>query len=187
MKSPSLSLLLCPGILRIHRRIDRMRSKSTKVNHAKRKKLQRKMRKLYWKVKENVRNLHWQTVRWMCSRHSVVLMGHLKTSEITKKANRVMGKKATRVMLALSHYQLQQRLLMKAEELGCQARLVNKRLTTKRCSNIHRGIGSNESFWCPNPLCKLAIHRDINAARNMLIMNLSVLKDVLESMRNATA
>ena len=167
-----------------------MRSKSTKVNHAKRKKLQRKMTKLYWKIKEKVRNLHWQTARWMCSRHSVVLMGHLKTSEITKKANRVMGKKATLVMLALSHYQFQWRLLMKAEELGCQARLVNERLTTKRCtmcSNIHRGIGGREDFFCPNPLCELAIHRDLNAARNMLIMNLSVLKDVLESMRNATA
>ena len=81
-----------------------MRSKSTKVNHAKRKKLQRKMTKLYWKIKEKVRNLHWQTARWMCSRHSVVLMGHLKTSEITKKANRVMGKKATLVMNTLSHY-----------------------------------------------------------------------------------
>ena len=79
---------------------------------------------------------------------------------------------------------------MKAKELGCQARLVNERLTTKRCtrcSNIHHGIGSNQSFLCPNLLCGLAIHRDINAARNMLIMNLAVLKDVLESMRNATA
>ena len=55
------------------------------------------------------------------------------------------------------------------------------------CSNIHRRIGGNEDFFCPNPLCELAIHRDLNAARNMLIMNLSVLKDVLESMRNATA
>ena len=126
----------------------------------------------------------------MCSRHSVVLMGHLKTSEIAKKANRVMGKKATRVMLALSHYQLQRRLLMKAEELGCQARLMNERLTTKRCtrcSNIHHRIGSDERFLCPHPLCSLAIHRDINAARNMLIMNLAVLKEILESARDATA
>ena len=64
--------------------------------------------------------------RHMSRHNSVVLMGHLKTSEITKKANRVMGKKATRVMLALSHYQLQRRLLMKGEESGCQARLVNE-------------------------------------------------------------
>ena len=28
---------------------------------------------------------------------------------------------------------------------------------------------------------------DINAARNMLIMNLAMLKDILESSRNATA
>ena len=101
-----------------------------------------------------------------------------------------MGKKATRVMLALSHSQFQQRLLMKAEELGCQARLVNERLTAKRCtrcSNIHHRIGSNERYLCPNPLCGLAIHRDINAARNMLIMNLAMLKEILESTRNATA
>ena len=101
-----------------------------------------------------------------------------------------MGNESTLVMNTLSHYQLQRRLLMKAEELGCQARLVNERLTTKRCtvcSNINRGIGGSESFFCPNPLCELAIHRDINAARNMLIMKLSVLKDVLESTRNATA
>ena len=45
-------------------------------------------------------------------------------------------------------------------------------------------LGGAATFVCPNRNCGLAIHRDINAARNMLLMNLAVLREVLESMRD---
>ena len=56
------------------------------------------------------------------------------------------------------------------------------------CKEVHQvQQHPPQSFLCPNPHCGLAIHHDINAAHNMLIMNLAVLKDILESSRNATA
>ena len=45
-------------------------------------------------------------------------------------------------------------------------------------------LGGAATFVCPNRNCGLVIHRDINAARNMLLMNLAVLREVLESMRD---
>ena len=91
-------------------------------------------------------------------------------------------------MYQLSPYRYQRRLLVKTEETVCEARLVNERLTSKtctRCRRIHHNLGGDEKFVCPNRNCGLVIHRDINGARNMLLMNLAVLREVLVSMRDA--
>ena len=53
------------------------------------------------------------------------------------------------------------------------------------CGRIHHNLGGDEKFVCPNRNCGLVIHRDINGARNMLLMNLAVLREVLVSMRDA--
>ena len=159
------------------------------LNHSKRKHLGRKQARIRRHVKETVRNLQWQAARWMCSRYRTVLVGELRTSEIIRKINRVFGRIPARILNQLSHYTWQRRMLEKAEETDCELRLVNERYTSKtctRCGHIHRRLGGNKRYVCPNENCGLRIDRDVNAARNMLLMHLALLRAVLPS-RNAEA
>ena len=81
-------------------------------------------------------------------------------------------------------------MLEKAEETDCELRLVNERYTSKtytRCGRIHRRLGGNKTYVCPNENCGLRIDRDVNAARNMLLMHLALLRAVLLSRRTAEA
>ena len=82
-------------------------------------------------------------------------------------------------------------MLEKAEETDCDLRLLNERNTlktrTSRCGHIHRCLGGNKTYVCPNENCGLTIDRDVNASRNMLLMHLALLRTVLLSRRNAEA
>ena len=80
-------------------------------------------------------------------------------------------------------------MLEMAEKTDCELELVNERYTSKtctRCGHIHRRLGGNKRYVCPNENCGLRIDRDVNAARNMLLMHLALLRAVLRS-RNAEA
>jgi len=75
-------------------------------------------------------------------------------------------------------------MVEKAEETDCKLRLVNERYTSKtcaRCGGIHPRLGGNKRYVCPHPNCRLRIDRDVNAARNMLLMHLALLRAVLLS------
>ena len=118
----------------------------------------------------------------MCSRYRTVLVGELRTSEIIRKINRVFGRIPARILNQLSHYTWQRRMLEKAEETDCELELVNERYTSKtctRCGGIHHRLGGNKRYVCPHPNCRLRIDRDVNAARNMLLMHLALLRAVL--------
>ena len=131
---------------------------------------------------ETVRNLQWQAARWMCSRYRTVLVGELRTSEIIRKINRVFGRIPARILNQLSHYTWQRRMLEMAEKTDCELELVNERYTSKtctRCGGIHHRLGGNKRYVCPHPNCRLRIDRDVNAARNMLLMHLALLRAVL--------
>ena len=154
------------------------------LNHAKRKHLRRKQARMRQHVKETVRNLQWQAARWMCSQYKTVLVGELRTSQIIRKINRVFGRIPARILNQLSHYTWQRRMLEMAEKTDCELELVNERYTSKRCTRcggIHHRLGGNKRYVCPHPNCRLRIDRDVNAARNMLLMHLALLRVVLLS------
>ena len=84
------------------------------------------------------------------------------------------------MLYAWGHYRFQQRLLSKAEELCCEARLVNESWTSKTCTAcgcINHGLGASKTFVCPD--CGVELDRDVNGARNILLMNLPTLKDAM--------
>ena len=91
-------------------------SSTQRVNHARRKQLKKRIYILWWKTKECVRNLHWQSIRWMCDRYSVILMGKLETKKLASKTKRQLSKRSVRTMYQLSPYRYQRRLLAKRSE-----------------------------------------------------------------------
>ena len=103
---------------------------------------------------------------------------------LRRKINRVFGRIPARILNQLSHYTWQRRMLEMAEKTDCELELVNERYTSKtctRCGGIHHRLGGNKRYVCPHPNCRLRIDRDVNAARNMLLMHLALLRVVLLS------
>ena len=83
-----------------------------------------------------------------------------------------MGRSNVRKLYAWSHYKFQQRLLCKAEELCCDAYVVNEAWTSKTCTacgHIHHKLGASKTFECPS--CGVVLDRDVNGARNILLKN----------------
>jgi len=156
---------------RLHR-IDRLASLATKSNHARRQRLRRKQAALRYKIKNWINEIHWKTARWLCSQHSAVLLGKLNVKALSSKTKRTMGRSNVRKLYAWSHYKFQQRLLCKAEELCCDAYVVNEAWTSKTCTacgHIHHKLGASKTFECPS--CGVVLDRDVNGARNILLKN----------------
>ena len=127
-------------------------SLATKTNHRRRHGLRRKQQALRYKIRNWIDDVQWKTIRWMCSKHTAVLVGKLPVKSLSAKAKRNLRPKAVRMLYAWGHYRFQQRLLSKAEELCCEARLVNESWTSKTCTACgmrNHGLGSSKTFCCP--------------------------------------
>jgi hypothetical protein len=76
-------------------------------------------------------------------------------------------------MLTWSHYAFRELLLHKAKGYPhCRVVICTEEWTSKTCSccgTLHHALGKAETFHCPNVLCKAVMHRDTNAARNILL------------------
>jgi IS605 OrfB family transposase len=84
------------------------------------------------------------------------------------------------------YHQLQQFIEYKAKEAGIDARKVNPRYTSRRCSKCgfinkefsadfrhsHATPGFRAKFVCPNPDCKFEADPDYNAARNIATIDI---------------
>ncbi len=133
----------------------------------------RKVRSLNQKVRDLRNDLHWKTARALCDRYDHIIMPKFNS----RAAVRFLAKSTTRELLHWSHYQFQQRLLCKGEQLGAKVHLVTEPYTSITCSSclwINEGFRGNSSKWfqCPRSDCGYANDRDFNAARNILLMNL---------------
>jgi IS605 OrfB family transposase len=122
--------------------IDRLRSLATKATHQRKRRLKRKQHALWYKIRNWIDDVQWKTARWMCAHHQTVLLGKLPVKALASKAKRNLGKKGVRMLYAWGHYRFQQRLLSKAEELCCEARVVNESWTSKTCSAQKAGNGT---------------------------------------------
>ena len=76
----------------------------------------------------------------------------------------------------LSHYSFKQRLLNKAQEYGCQVKIITEEYTSMTCSKCGHmsSVYNNRIKECSN--CKHMIDRDLNGAINILHKNISVFK-----------
>jgi transposase len=93
---------------------------------------------------------------------------------VTKK--RRLNGRVKFVLNMLSHYKFRQHLINKGNEYGCQIIEVTEEYTSKTCTNCLQISDkyTNRVKECTN--CRYKIDRDINGARNILLMNMSGIK-----------
>jgi transposase len=163
-------------IYNLYRREDKLKSVLTKqISSKKRYKLKKRCAILRTKVKHVVADLHWQTANSLTKDFQVILLPIFGTKNMANKKKRKIGKTTTRLMLGLSHYSFQEKLLYKAKARGRTVIICKEHYTSKccgKCGTLNLKLGSNKTFHCKS--CDLKMDRDIHAARNVLIRNLAI-------------
>jgi putative transposase len=99
-----------------------------------------------------------------------------ETQKMVSKRQRKINSKTARKMLTWSHYRFKTRLMNKAREYpNCRVIVCGEEYTSQTCSEcgyLHRKIGGSKKFKCPG--CNQESDRDFNAARNILVKNMSL-------------
>ena len=163
-------------LFNLYRREDKLKSviAKKKLNSKKKYKLRKRCALLRTKIKNIVQDLHWKTADYLTSKFQVILLPVFSSKQMSNRNTRKISKVTTRLLLGLSHYDFQQKLLYKATQRGRQVILCKEHYTTQccgQCGTLNKTIGSKKIFQCDN--CNLVMDRDIHAARNILIRGLT--------------
>lgn len=166
----------------LYRREDKIKSilAKNKLNSKQKYKLKKRCDLLRTKIKHIVQDLHWKTANHLTNNFQVILLPIFGSKNMANKKNRRISRTTTRLLLGLSHYDFQQKLLYKAKQRGRTVILCKEHYTTKccgKCGTLNETIGSKKIFKCDN--CNLVMDRDIHAARNILIRGLTIYSDSL--------
>jgi len=162
----------------LYRREDKIKSAlsaDTTIRAKKRYKLKKRCALLRTKIKRITDDLHWKTADYLTKNYQVILLPIFNSKQMANRKNRKISKTSSRLMLGLSHYDFQQKLLYKAKQRGRNVILCKEHYTTKccgSCGTLNETIGSKKIFQCED--CHLTMDRDTHAARNILIRALSI-------------
>lgn len=165
-------------IVTLCKRLDKLQSEVTKAkgrdNKRKRFNLRKLVQQLRIKIKNLVDECHKKTACFLTSNYSQVIIPSFKSSDMVYKAKRRINSKTARNMLTWAHYRFKQRLKHQAAKRGSQVIEVGEEYTSKTCSkcgHVHRKLGGNKKFNCPN--CAHKIDRDANGSINIYIKTIS--------------
>jgi putative transposase len=117
-----------------------------------------------------------KTTKWVCENYSTIFLPKFETQRMVSKRQRKINSKTARKMLAWSHYRFKTQLMNKAREYSnCRLIICGEEYTSQTCSEcgyLHRKIGGSKKFKCSG--CNQESDRDFNAARNILLKNMSL-------------
>ena len=172
------SMLSTHAVLeRIRRKCNRYQSRmdkeivlaTTKIEKRKLNKIKKCIRRLRYKKKCLIDELHYKTIKYLTSNYDVIMMPYFDTSEIVKKT---LKKKTKRALLDLNFSLFRQRLACKAESQGVVWLEVGEAYTTKscvQCGNVQNIGLQTRIFDCTN--CQLKLGRDAHSAISILVKN----------------
>jgi len=140
-----------------------------------RKHLKDKAKNLETKAKNLISDIHKKTVKFLTKKYDTIIIPKFETQSMIKRLDsqgkwkRKIGKGTSRRLIRWSHYNFRE--LLKAKG-GNRVIVGTEEWTSKTCGNcftINNSLGGSREFNCSN--CGLNIHRDINGARNIMILN----------------
>ena len=162
-------------------KLDMLKSLITKeTNKRTRYNMRKRCSILITKVKNIVRDLHWQSCSFLVKNFQNIVIPHFESKSMSNRKNRKINKTTTRNMLGLSHYKFLQKLEFKCKEYQRNLIITSEEYTSKTCGNcglINQKPGGSKTFNCNK--CNVTIDRDINGARNILIKYLTGLDTTL--------
>jgi transposase len=130
------------------------------------------------KIKNKIIDIHRKTVKFLCDNYDTVIIPEFRVAEMVKKKNdageytRKLGKETTRKLTSWSHYTFRRLLIAKGAVTGTNVVIGTEEWTSKTCGNCgYRNLELGASITLDCQECGCKIHRDINAARNIMILN----------------
>jgi len=175
---------------------------SNSIKH--KKSIRNKIKKLYKKSKNIVRELHNQSANYLCKNYDNILIPKFETQKMIShkksfkeykkdfinqgqdyKEKRKRAKEFTKtcrlnrsvkyVLNNLSHYKFRQHLMDKSIEYGCRCSIVTEEYTSKTCSLCGHMSNTYKKRRKICDYCNFSIDRDINGSKNILIKNTKIL------------
>lgn len=168
--------------------------------------IKKKIRKLYEKSKNIVKELHNQSANYICKNYNKILIPKFETQKIIKYKKKTfkeykldyinkgatveeckenakiftrkckLNKKVKYVLNTLSHFSFRKHLMDKSKEYGCQLKVINEEYTSVTCTNCGHISDNYKRRQKECLYCNYKIDRDLNGARNILLKNLDVFK-----------
>ena len=129
--------------------------------------LKRTLNRTYHRIQDLVDELHWQCINYLVHNFSVIVFPPFEVKGMTKKV-RKLRKSVVRSMLTLRFFEFKERLKEKCKECGVVYFEQNESYTSKTNSftgEFIPNLGSKEWFMYDG----IKVHRDLNAARNILL------------------
>jgi putative transposase len=122
-----------------------------------------------------VKDLHWNSAKFLASSYSTIIIPHFRTAELLK--GKKLPKQTKRQLQALSFFSFKERLAHKCSKYGTKVLLVEEDYTSKtcgNCGNINYELGGAKLFQCSS--CQVTLDRDENGARNILLKQIPILQ-----------
>jgi len=146
-----------------------------KNNSKTRRRCHRKERKLRKRANNLTTELNNKTIHFLLTNNDIIVIPPFEVKNMVKRQTRCIGKETCKQMLSWAHYAFRKRLECKAKTLGKTVLVASEHYTSKtcgRCGALDMRLGSKKEFSCPK--CGFKSHRDINAARNILLRSIRV-------------
>lgn len=123
--------------------------------------------KVYTKMHNKIKDMHWKVSNLLCKRFSTICIGKISTRSIVDNKKSNIKEITKRELYALSHYKFREILKHQCEKFNCKYKEVNEHETSKRCHKCNKinNVGSSKIYECST--CKISLDRDINAAINI--------------------
>ena len=123
--------------------------------------------RLYDKIKNKIKDLHWKTSLDLVKSFDIILVGNMSTQGICRGN---LHKSIKPVAMMMSHYQFNCRLIEKAVQYGSKVIIVDESWTSKTCGKCFKRnmtLGGSKTFECSR--CDFTWDRDFNGARNIML------------------
>ncbi len=156
----------------LHAKLDKIRSKRSKVALKKKKNLRNTCLKIEHKIHNLIENLHNQSASHIAKNFQRVLLPKFSTS-VMQQSNKLSGS-VKRDMWSFSHYKFQQKLIGLCNQHSSALYIVEEHYTSKTCGCCGKQveIGGSKTFNCDS--CGYIQDRDVNGARNILLKHLEI-------------
>jgi putative transposase len=169
------------GINAIHRKLLRADSIQSTMNqktngttfdynHKRRQNMRKAMRRVFCKVKNQVKDAHHKISKFLCQNYDAILLPDYKSSEMVQTGKRKIQGETVRKMLTWSYYKFKQIIQAKAKRYDCLIVPCTEHYTSKTCSEcgfIDNNLRGAKTYHCKQ--CASIMDRDLNAAKNILL------------------
>lgn len=153
--------------------ISKLNQKADLLKSKKVKNLRKALLRIERRKKNLVDNMHWQVIKFLCDNYKYIYLEKFDSKRIIQQNN--ISSLTKRCLVDFSHFKFREKLLYKAESQGISVKIVPSYYTSKHCSScgaLQNLTLAERSFECSG--CSVESDRDINAAKNMLMLGLTM-------------